>query len=395
MNIIKSASNIIEKLKESINQLVEIVDFIQNNEKEPPVIVCPPEPEQPKPKYELFTPHHEVLNDVYLSNDKRNIFTESELEKELKSTTNAKKYFIYYPGANDALDFTNKKINIEKISEQFELGVGKDFEGYGLLDYENDWFRSLDKGIETKEHALVTQVMIDAIRVLKKKYPKVKWTYYGLPKLPYWIPKSSPSYSWGNAPEKVKEETLTFYENAYASLLKECDYMNVSLYNRYDPIVHPPNQPDLLTSEYQFRKNCVLLAKRINKINETNIPIFGMYHQTYVVGGSSQYVEKLIPKDFLAKSLIDPYLEAGVNGFMYWDALHYYAWTTLPTTASVNPDFTFANAFAKNFGLDYAKIPWKFGQASEEERSSWRDKYVSLYSRKALELIQFVNKYVN
>jgi len=404
MNNKNNLFKIIEKLNECIKDINSYINSSDDivDEKEPPIIICPPEseqpkpePEKPKPGYQLFTPHHEMLSDIYLSNDKRNIFTESDLENQLKSTTNSKKYFIYYPGANDALDFTNRKINIEKISEQFELGVGKDFEGYGLLDYENDWFRSLDKGVGTKEHVLVTQIMIEAIRSLKKKYPKVKWSYYGIPKLPYWIPKSSPSYSWGNAPEQVKQETLAFYLNAYKDVLKECDFINVSLYNRYDPMVHPPNQPNLLTSEYEYRKNCAILANQIKKINNTNIPIFAMYHQTYAVGGHAQYVEKLIPNDFIAKSLLDPYMDGGVNGFMYWDALHYYAWTCFPTNASTSPNWIFANAFAKNFGFDYSKIPWKFGQAPEKERDAWRDKYVSLYSRKALELIQFVDKHVN
>lgn len=406
MSIYKKVEELCGRMEEikknliSINEEIYLLENKQEIPVEPPIIVCPPEIEKPKPepepepklKYELLSPHHELLTNKYLHQNDRNIFSTSPLDTILTQKLGVKKYYIYYPSGVSTIEYNAKKIDISRIEQNVIASVGEDFDGFGMLDYEGEWFRALDKGIDNKENNITTDAMIEAIHSLKKRFPKMKWGYYDLPKMPYWLPHPSPttSYTWENAPEELKEQTMIFYENAYARLLKECDYMNISRYHRYDPDVHTT---DISVREYQWRKKCTDLAHRINKINGTKLPIYAMYHKNYPSGGKAEFVGKLVQKDFMIETLVKPHIESGVNGFMYWDAIHYYAWTALPTNDTA-PNYSAANAFCKTFNYQYSSIPWKRGQGKEEDRTMWRDKIVELYSQSALELIAYVHKYV-
>ena len=403
MSLYEEIKIIIGELDNLKNKLFSINEKILENEQtipvEPPVIVCPPEPEpkpepEPeKPKYEMYIPAHEVLGNVYLNPSERNVFTKGKFDPVLDQKLNIKKYFIYYPSGVSASEFQSGKIDTDKIAQKVIEQVGENFEGIGMLDYESEWFAALDKGIDNKENNHITEVMIQAIHELKKRFPKIKWGYYDIPKMPYWLPHPSPtnSYTWGNAPEELKEQTMSFYHDAYARLLKECDYMNVSRYHRYDPAAHAQ---DISLREYEWRKKCTELAHRINKTNGTNLPIYAMYHKAYPVGGKAEFTGKLVQTDFMIDTLVKPNIEAGVAGFMYWDAIHYYAWTALPTN-NTTPNYTAGNAFCKNYNYDYSTIPWKMGQGPESERKMWRDKNVELSSQSALSIIVEVHKYVN
>jgi len=355
----------------------------------------PTEPEtkpQPKFEYELYSPHHELFTDEYLHQSKRNIFNTSEMDITLTQKLGVKKYYIYYPSGVSESEFNARKIDVSRIEQSVISSVGEDFEGIGMLDYEYDWFRALDKGADDEENKVTTDVLIEAIQWLKKRFPKMKWGFYDLPKMPYWLPHPSPtnSYTWANAPEELKERTMAFHEAAYSRLLKECDYMNVSRYHRYDPDVHTH---DISPRECEWRKKCTDLAHRINKVNGTNLPIYAMYHQRYPTGGKAEFVGKLVQKDFMVDTLVKPHIESGVNGFMYWDANHYYAWTAIPTGNSA-PNLSAANAFCKTFNYDYSSIPWAKGSGPEEERTKWRNKIVEEYSKEALSMIAHVQKYV-
>lgn len=354
-------------------------------------------------EFEVLCPHHEVMHDKWLNVADKNIFYPGSMEPTLKKM-GVKKYFLFYPAmGQDQNDFRNKRIDVDIISQRLIDEAGADFEGYAMLDYEGDWFRSLDKGANTKENELITRVMVEALQELKKRFPKVKWSYYGIPKVPYWLPDprtGRTELNWGNAPREVKESVMEMKLNAYRGLLLHCDYMNPSLYNRYDPEddevkIHIPNIENV---EYEYRKAATLIARKVNEVNGTSIPILPMFSHTYAVGGDVEYPGKLVDKDFLNKTMFRPNLDVGVDGFMYWNAIHYYAWEALPTN-DVAPSYNSGLAFCKNFGYEaeYSKIPWKKGSGPEELRTYWRDKYVECYNSAALKYLQiarsaFLNK---
>lgn len=344
-------------------------------------------------KIDVFSPHHEVMHDKWLGPADKDIFFKGSLESKLVDV-GARKYYIFYPSLNFAEDYASKKINVDIIANDVRQSVGEDFEGYGLLDYEGGFFDDLDKGGDTKANQVITQVMIDALTKLRKLFPKMKWSYYGLPKNPFWLldPNTGKTWAtWATAVQEVKDKVFEHHVNAYKELLRHCDYMNPSLYNYYDP-TDPSVQkhiPKFEESEYEYRRTAALIARRINELNGTKIPVIPMFCNTYAISdGTAEHPGKLVQKDFMDRCVFKPNIDAGVDGFMYWNAIHYYAWEALPTNDRP-PVLSNGISFCKNFGYEaeQSKIPWAKGSGPEEVRSHWRNKYVESYNLAALKYI--------
>ena len=57
----------------------------------------------------------------------------------------------------------------------------------GVLDFEDPYDGWIFKGANSPECQKAVSTMVSALREIKKMFPKVKWTYYGVPNLLYYI----------------------------------------------------------------------------------------------------------------------------------------------------------------------------------------------------------------
>ena len=357
---------------------------------------------QPEKTNILLYPHNGTLMTSYCSpkgvNDPNryacNLQREQEEKMEMiaKSKFGAEKYYIWYAswdsGHGDKIG--NLSINEDAIVEDVRRYYGdKEPEGYGQLDYEGDFFRGLDFGKGTPENEEATRVMLSAIRRMKTEFPKMKWTYYGLPILKYWLPHPSPtnSYTWLNAPEEVKQAEIGHKYACYEELLKECDWLNPSFYNRYDPAAHTS---DILPRETEYRKQLIRFCRMFNENLGTTKPIITMTDPWYAPGGKTEFANKIVQDDFMKNATLLPYLEEGVDGFAIWYAHTYYVGIAMPNQGRT-PNADWKNAFIRNYGLDGNSVPWEFGSASEEERVLWRDKLIGLLSETVLNHMKLIS----
>lgn len=356
--------------------------------------------QEEKPKEErkdlLLYPHHGVLTSRYCSPvgvgrpDRYACVHQRENEEQLDGAARrkmgAETYYIWY--ASWDAQYRQAKIGELGISEDAIVADvrayygDKEPEGYGQLDYEGDFFKGLDAGKGTPENEEATRVMLSAIRRMKKEFPKMKWTYYGLPILRYWLPHPSPtnSYTWANAPEEVKQAEIEHKYGCYEELLKECDWLNPSFYNRYDPDSHSQN---IVPREAAYRKQLVRFCHLFNQRLGTNKPVIPMTDPWYAPGGRVEFSNKIVQDDFMKEATLNPYLEEGVNGFALWYAHTFYVGIAMPGNGRT-PSAEWKTAFIKNYGLDENKVPWTFGSATEPERLVWRDTLTGLLSETIL-----------
>lgn len=351
----------------------------------------------------LLYPHHGTLSSRYfrskgIGNPERyeinkQIENEEKMDIVARTRLGAEHYYIWY--ASWDLGHGNKtgslSIDTDKIIEDVLAFYGdKEPEGYGQLDYEGDFFRGLDAGKGTEEHAEATKVMISALRIMKKEFPKMKWTYYGLPILKYWLPHPSPtnSYHWGNAPDDIKQEEISFKFLCYMDLMVECDWLNPSSYNRYDPDAF---DHDILVREVPYRKELVKFCHMFNTKFGTDKPIIPMIGPLYAPGGRAEWKNKVVQNDFIEKATLLPYLEGDINGLATWYAHTYYVGLAIPGQGRT-PDASWKNAFVKNYNLEESKIPWEYGSASEPERVEARNTLTGLLSRSIYDHLEFTRK---
>lgn len=319
----------------------------------------------PKPEVEVndlvLYPHHGVLSSRYFTGPRNQIINmlreEEPMDAFARFRSGAKPYYLWYqswdslaaagqPGGKKG----SLAINVNQIIEDVREYFGdQEPEGYGQLDYEGDFFRALDEGENTKGNNEATEVMLDALCRVKEEFPKMKWTYYGLPSLKYWLPHPSPttSYTWLDAPEEVKQAEIEHRYSSYAKLLAECDWLNPSFYNKYDPDVV---KGDIVPRESMYRFELVKLCHLINQRLGTNKPIIPMTCPWYTPGGHVEYEQKIVQEQFMRDSVLLPYLKAGVSGFAIWYATSYYAGRAFSMDPG-NRSMSLYNSFLRNYNL--------------------------------------------
>ena len=308
---------------------------------------------------------------------------EEEMDQFARRRAGAETYYIWYASwdIGHGKETGSLSINEDQIIENVRKYYGdKEPEGYGQLDYEGNFFRGLDKGVGTVENQEATRVMLKALRRMKQEFPKMKWTYYGLPMLKYWLPHPSPTnaYTWVNAPLEVKIQEIEHKYAAYRELLSECDWLNPSFYNRYDPDVHKNN---IVAREATYRKELVVFCHMFNERLGTNKPIIPMTCPWYVAGGKVEYDYKTVQDQFMLDTVINPYLEAGVNGFALWYAHSYYARLAFEYNSNTrNPKHY--DAFIKNYNQDPRRFDLE--NMTPEQSMEWKDLYMEKSSETIL-----------
>jgi hypothetical protein len=70
---------------------------------------------------------------------------------------------------------------------------------------------------------------------------------------------------------------------------------------------------------------------------------------------------------------------------MYWNAVHYWAWTAIPTSGRSNVGW--ARTFSNTFGYDFDSIPWNIESGTKRDRDDWRDRWVEDFSREFVDYI--------
>lgn len=360
------------------------------------LLLSPPNP-VPEIKDRLLYPHHGVLSSRYFNYGKlgtpdryklnEQLDTEEKLDISARTRYGAERYYIWYASWDTGHGSTigNLSINTQKVIDDVRAYFGdKEPEGYGQLDYEGDFFRGLDAGKGTKENQEATKVMVSALRVMKKEFPKMKWTYYGLPILKYWLPHPSPtnSYTWVNAPDDVKQAEIDHKYDCYEELLKECDWLNPSFYNRYDPDVNK----NILEREVAYRKALIRFTHLFNERQGTEKHIIPMIGPWYAPGGKAEYSNKLVQNDFFVNSTLLPYLQEDIDGLAVWYAHTYYVGLAIPNRGKTSNQ-AWKTAFVRNHDINESKVPWEYGDGPEEQRAEWRDELIYLSSQSILDHI--------
>lgn len=353
-------------------------------------LLSPPVPEK-EPNDLILYPQHGVLTTRYFPPGLRyelhhQLEKEEALDKSAKTRAGAENFYIWYASWDGSHGKATGSLSITEdlIVEDVKKYYGdKEPEGYGQLDYEGNFFRGLNKGKGTKEHEEATRVMLSAIRRMKKEFPKMKWTYYGLPMLKYWLPHPSPTnaHTWLNAPDDVKKAEIQFKFDCYDELLKECDWLNPSFYNRYDPDVH---KKDIIEREAVYRKELIRFCHLINERQGICKPIIPMTCPWYQNGGKIEYIHKIVPDDIMVETVFKPFLEEGINGFAIWYAQHFWARQTFGRIR--RPEHF--EAFIRNYGLDRERF--NPDSMTEEQSRDYLDYYMELSSKTILRHIKMM-----
>jgi hypothetical protein len=229
-------------------------------------------------------------------------------------------YTIIYQACDPEAGKTGR-IDLDKLAAEVERKMGQQPSGWAMLDYEAPFDEWLQKGVGDQRCEQARSEIIKALRFVRARWPKVKWTIYGHPFLLYWLPNGT---AWDQAPEQVKRAEIEKRVAVYGPILAEVDWVNPSNYDI--------NENALQTSierardkahEQVWRTQHIELAKEtMRRAGIPPKPILPAVNLFFPGEGRATYMRP-IPVPELQQDQIAPQLAAGVDGFAVWTGVDY------------------------------------------------------------------------
>jgi hypothetical protein len=159
--------------------------------------------------------------------------------------------------------------------------------------------------------------MIHLVQSVRRDFPGTKWTYYGVPFLPYW-PKSE---SWVTASAIVKRDAINTAIASYSELVSELDWISPTIYAKYDPREFPAQPPEQVRAAGRaWRAAEVGLAK----LMANGKPVIPTVCPWWSIGGKAP-VNRFIDRRQVLVDQVIPAIEMGADGVAFWNALGYVA----------------------------------------------------------------------
>lgn len=226
----------------------------------------------------------------------------------------ASKFLIIYQGCDPQAASTGR-IDTDAVLKEIARKIAGGVPTWGMLDFEDPFTSNLQAGVDSPKYQSTIQSMIATIRVVKERYPNIKWTYYGTPFLSYWLDGKN----WSNATTEAKKALLDRIYKIYAPLVAEEDWVSPSVYPVYDPLMFEPKTPDAVReSGRAWRISSVGIAK-ILAAGKPVIPTISPYWQPNGVAKAGT----IVPQAQFLEDMVAPIVEAGANGVALWSSVGY------------------------------------------------------------------------
>ena len=242
------------------------------------------------------------------------------------------RYILIY---QDNCDPDAKKtgvINYNKIAEFIIKNYGAEPEGWGVLDFEDPFDGWIFKGPSSPECQKAVLTMVSTLREIKKMFPKVKWTYYGVPNLLYYLD----GFNWNTASESLKNQEIQQRLLSYGPIMDECEWLSPCIYTNVGDGkggIYP-----LPAQRIATRKWCeehVKMCSDYNKSKSKKIPIIPFASPLYMEGGGAR-TGSVIPTIVMTEDALVPAFNGGADGITIWTAGSYQITSVLNAAKNLN-----------------------------------------------------------
>ena len=190
---------------------------------------------------------------------------------------------------------------------------------WAVLDYEvpfDDWIR---EGPGSAHWKTATDSMVAAIERMKVLFPGIRWTYYGVPRLEYYMDGKT----WINASDAAKKAEIERQFRCYEPIIAKCDWLAPSVYMVVGDRSDGGRAGDLQRRETRaWTRAAVESAVEFGKRVGRSIPVVPFVSPVYQPGGGARN-QGFIPSAMIDECTIRPIIEAGGSGVCIWSAGSY------------------------------------------------------------------------
>jgi hypothetical protein len=245
----------------------------------------------------------------------------------------AQRYILMYQNNCDPEAQKTGVINPGNIANALLKTEGDQPQGWGVLDFETPFDEMILKGPESPERDRAVATMVAAIERVKRLFPKVRWTYYGIPALSYYIDGKD----WSNAPASEKEREVRKQIAQYGPVLAACDWLAPCVYVTVgdSKLGGRPNPLQRLATRSWVEartRMCVEFARNRSE----PVPVIPFVSPLYMPGGGARAFS-VIASDILNEDVLQPAMKAGASGITIWTSGGYF----VQQATSESPDASF------------------------------------------------------
>ncbi len=279
----------------------------------------------------------------------------------------AERYLVIYQHLADPGSGSGT-IDASKLLRYLGDRLTVDSSGWGVLDFEEPFDSRLLEGPTSDRWKATSDTMVEAMRIVKRTFPKMRWTYYGIPGLAYYLRKDGKAYTWDNAPDELKKAEMDRQLACYGPVLAECQWLAPCIYNtvgRGTGPAGPTNQLRLANRAYVRARTalCVDFARQAPG-HPVVVPFASPLYQA---GGGARCMSR-IPYEVLLADCAQPVESAGADGLTIWTGAH--CFVNAVTQPGIAPDFKdcggraiVAKTWAEDLGIPEAELSTPRGSA--------------------------------
>jgi hypothetical protein len=237
---------------------------------------------------------------------------------------------------------SNGLVHVDKVIAYVKQVWGPNPSGHIMLDYEIPHMDRLAKGfsdLNNPEYKATLNSMVDAIKKLKVEFPNVKWTYYGIPGLPYYFPAQPWPLEWSLAPVEWRTAEVAKRNKALGPLLEAVDWISPTIYDQHEA-TKASSASQLTQTSKTYQDRITTLIKMGNEYLVSKgiapKPVIPTINVFFAPGGNT-LENRPIPTNEIVTDQVKTALDAGANGLAIWSAIDYYVRTAATGTYS-NPN---------------------------------------------------------
>jgi hypothetical protein len=192
---------------------------------------------------------------------------------------------------------------------------------WGMLDFEHPYNEILLAGPSDPRHAAAVRSMVELVRAVRREHPEIRWTYYGMPRLPYW----TSGQAWSRIDSSTRRRLFDEAQASYGAILRELDWIQPSVYDKYERALGFPLNDRISgdAAERAFRTAHVeVIQDWFARTGTPPVPVIPVVTPWFLGKGKSTMYRAIPEGEFLADQ-IHPLLEAGADGISIWSSMRH------------------------------------------------------------------------
>jgi len=222
------------------------------------------------------------------------------------------------PIVYEAAFIVGRELDEAKLRRTVASTVPAGWSGFACLDIENEWYAALGRDPSSPEFREGAKQLLRALMIAKEVRPEARWSYYGIPELPFFVKNEEGSLvGWDKGSAASKAEEIASARRAQI-IIDGCDWVAPTLYDFYPDSA----APEWVEAQKAKVREIVKLSREMAAASRRPKPVLPfVWHRIH--SSNKRYGLQLLDNREFIEGQVRPALEAGAAGVIWWGADRY------------------------------------------------------------------------